>query len=192
VIRATVDLFGRHGPITTVVLAVENVRKRLRRRRLNARRNTTIHPTAEVNAGVKCGTDGPIVVGPECFVGSGVVFDPSGGAIVLERNALVNVNSVVLGHGGVEVGEDALLGPGTTIVAANHTFDDRDRPIESQPVAASGVEVGRDVWIGANATVLDGVTVGEGAVVGAGSVVTDSVPPYTVVAGNPAEKISKR
>lgn len=54
------------------------------------------------------------------------------------------------------------------------------------------VEVGHDVWIGHGATVLPGVSVGDGAVVGAGSVVTEDVPPYTVVAGVPAERIRDR
>jgi len=51
------------------------------------------------------------------------------------------------------------------------------------------VTVGNDVWIGANACVLRGVTIGEGAVVGAGAVITHNVPPYTIVAGNPARVI---
>ncbi len=52
--------------------------------------------------------------------------------------------------------------------------------------------IGNDVWIGNRAIILQGVTVGNGAVVGAGSVVTKDVPPYTVVAGNPAREIKKR
>jgi phosphonate metabolism protein (transferase hexapeptide repeat family) len=54
------------------------------------------------------------------------------------------------------------------------------------------VEVGHDVWIGHGAIVLPGVTVGNGAVVGAGAVVTKDVPPYTVVAGVPAEPVRRR
>ena len=52
--------------------------------------------------------------------------------------------------------------------------------------------IGNDVWIGANSVILKGVTVHNGAIVGAGSVVTKDVPPYTVVAGNPAREIKKR
>jgi hypothetical protein len=54
------------------------------------------------------------------------------------------------------------------------------------------VEVGHDVWFGHGAVVLPGVTVGNGAVVAAGAVVTEDVPPYTVVAGVPAEPIRRR
>lgn len=51
--------------------------------------------------------------------------------------------------------------------------------------------IGDDAWIGFNAIILKGVTIGEGAVVGAGAVVTKDVPPYTVVAGNPAGVVKK-
>ncbi|MCH9612515.1 MAG: Virginiamycin A acetyltransferase [Chlamydiia bacterium] len=52
--------------------------------------------------------------------------------------------------------------------------------------------VGNDVWIGAKATILPGVTIGDGAVIGAGAMVTKDVPPYTVVGGNPARLIRVR
>ncbi|WDP93213.1 MAG: CatB-related O-acetyltransferase [Desulfobacter sp.] len=61
-------------------------------------------------------------------------------------------------------------------------FTDKNYFVEHRPVT-----VGHDVWIGANAVVLDGVTIGNGAVVGAGAVVTRDVPPYGVVAGVPAK-----
>lgn len=53
------------------------------------------------------------------------------------------------------------------------------------------VRIKHDAWVGAGATILRGVTVGEGAIVGAGSVVTKNVPPYSLVAGNPAQVIRK-
>lgn len=191
-IRNGLSVLTEKGPITGGVLALENLRKRLRRRLLDARHNTSIHPTAEVNSGVKFGTEGDIVIGPECFVGEGAVFDPSGGSIHVGRNSLVNVYGMLLGHGGLEIGDNVLVGPGTAIVAANHTYADRERPIESQPISAEGVAIGSDVWIGANCTVLDDVSIGDGAVVAGGSVVTESVPARTVVGGVPAEELGQR
>jgi virginiamycin A acetyltransferase len=52
--------------------------------------------------------------------------------------------------------------------------------------------IGDDVWIGHQAFIMPGVTIGSGAIIGAGSVVTKDVPPYTIVAGNPAKLIRKR
>ncbi|MEW5726856.1 MAG: DapH/DapD/GlmU-related protein, partial [Pseudomonadota bacterium] len=54
------------------------------------------------------------------------------------------------------------------------------------------VRIGNDVWIGAAAMILDGVTIGDGAVVAAGAVVTREVPPYAIVGGNPAKVIRYR
>jgi acetyltransferase-like isoleucine patch superfamily enzyme len=60
------------------------------------------------------------------------------------------------------------------------------RPKIAEPIASENVRIGNDVWIGIGATILSGVTIGDGAVIGAKSVVTRDVPPYAIVAGNPA------
>ena len=64
--------------------------------------------------------------------------------------------------------------------------------IQGYPQIKGDIVVGNDVWIGTNACVLAGVTIGNGAVVGAGSMVTRNVPPYAIVAGNPAKLIRYR
>ncbi|MCP2047858.1 UNVERIFIED_ORG: acetyltransferase-like isoleucine patch superfamily enzyme [Paenarthrobacter nicotinovorans] len=63
-----------------------------------------------------------------------------------------------------------------------------DRPQEPR----DRVDIGNDVWIGASAIILGGVTIGEGAIIGAGSVVTKDVEPYSIVVGNPARKVGER
>ncbi len=60
------------------------------------------------------------------------------------------------------------------------------------PVSKGDVVIGNDVWIGAEAMILSGVTIGDGAVIGARSVVTKDVPPYAIVGGNPARVIRMR
>ncbi|MBI4517295.1 MAG: acyltransferase [Deltaproteobacteria bacterium] len=62
-------------------------------------------------------------------------------------------------------------------------------PIGGVTYASAPVVIEDDVWVGLRATILKGVTLRRGAIVGAGAVVTESVPPYTVVAGNPARVI---
>ncbi len=61
--------------------------------------------------------------------------------------------------------------------------------VNTYPFVGGGVIIEDDCWIGAGAIILNGITIGKGSVVGAGSVVTKDVPPYTIVAGNPARKI---
>lgn len=63
---------------------------------------------------------------------------------------------------------------------------------ESTPLDKKRINIGNDVWIGANACILPGIAIGSGAIIGAGAVVTKSVPPYAIVAGNPARIIKFR
>jgi acetyltransferase-like isoleucine patch superfamily enzyme len=60
------------------------------------------------------------------------------------------------------------------------------------PSSKGDITIGNDVWIATNAVIMSGVTIGDGAVVGAYSIVTKDVPPYMIVAGNPAKQIRKR
>jgi acetyltransferase-like isoleucine patch superfamily enzyme len=64
--------------------------------------------------------------------------------------------------------------------------------IKGHPKTKGDVIIGNDVWLGYNSIILSGVKIGDGAVIGACSVVTKNVPPYTIVAGNPAKIIRKR
>jgi acetyltransferase-like isoleucine patch superfamily enzyme len=90
-----------------------------------------------------------------------------------------------------------VIGDGTRIAsgAALYAFDHglkADRDIRDQPVRSRGIRVGRDVWIGANAGVTDGVSLGEHAVVAMGAVVTQDVPAWAIVAGVPAVVVGDR
>ncbi|MDP1612675.1 MAG: acyltransferase [Sulfuritalea sp.] len=91
----------------------------------------------------------------------------------------INNFGIVNGTGGVGIGADTLVGPGVRIISYQHRHA-RGATIRSQPVDAKPIRIGRDVWLGANAIILAGVTVGDGAVV------REDVPAYAVVAGVPA------
>lgn len=91
----------------------------------------------------------------------------------------------------VTIGKGALIAPGVFITDHNHALK-LGAPMFQQRGEEAEVVIGDDVWIGANAVVLCGVTIGEGAVVAAGAVVNRDVEPYAIVGGVPAKPIGSR
>ena len=187
-----ISLLTGKGLLTSAAVCKSYLTSELYKRYLNSRRNVTINKSADIDRETDFGTSGEIIIHNDCRIRKYTVISPSGGVIEIGSNSLVNVFGTLLGHGSIRIGQDVLIGPHTTIVAANHTFSDQATPIVQQNLRKKGIEIRDDVWIGANCTVLDGVTIGEGAVVAAGSVVTESVPEFTIVAGAPAEQIGTR
>ena len=96
----------------------------------------------------------------------------------------LNAGCVILDSGQVTIGDHTLIGPKTQILCADHHRDAAKRRQGLE--CALPVTIGADVWIGAAALILPGVTIGNGAIVGAGSVVTRDVAPGAIVTGNPA------
>jgi maltose O-acetyltransferase len=93
----------------------------------------------------------------------------------------------------VTIGNDVMMGPDVLIYTTNHRFSNRSRPMLQQGHATPRpVVIEDDVWLGARAIVLPGVTIHTGAIVGAGSVLRSDVPEYAIVGGNPAQIIGWR
>jgi len=90
--------------------------------------------------------------------------------------------------GGISIGNDVMIGPKVNLVSAGHPTEPAQRRngIVKQPIA-----IGNNVWIGAAATILPGVTIGENAVVAAGAVVSRDVPANTIAAGVPARVLKR-
>jgi acetyltransferase-like isoleucine patch superfamily enzyme len=107
---------------------------------------------------------------------------------------MINPHCVLYSGSGIAIGNDVALAPGVQIVPANHAYHRRDIPIAQQGFLPSkgGVRIGDDVWIGANAVLLDGAEIGKGAVIAAGSVVSGAVPSYEIWGGVPARKLGVR
>ncbi len=102
------------------------------------------------------------------------------------RNVFINQACVLNDIGGIAIADDVMIGPRVSLLTAGHPLDPgrRRRQIVAAPIA-----IERNVWLGAGATVLQGVSVGSDAVVAAGAVVTRDVPPRTLVAGVPARVV---
>lgn len=81
----------------------------------------------------------------------------------------------------IKIGNYAILGPGVVVVAANHGAELDGVPIRYQPWREKTVDIGPDVWIGANAIVLPGTIIGSGSVIGAGTVVSGNIPSNVIV-----------
>jgi acetyltransferase-like isoleucine patch superfamily enzyme len=112
--------------------------------------------------------------------------------VVVGPATYVGHRCLMYGHAGIHIGRDVLLANDVQLICGNHTFARRDVPIRAQPPQGSPIVVEDDVWLGASAIVLGGVTVGRGSVVGAGAVVTNSLPPYSVARGVPARVVGVR
>ena len=104
------------------------------------------------------------------------------------RNFYANHGCTILDAARVIIGNDVLLGPGVVIATPSHPLEEKPR-VEGYEQARP-IHLGNAVWIGANATILQGTTVGRGAVIAAGAIVTRDVEENTVVGGVPARTIS--
>ena len=110
------------------------------------------------------------------------------GDVIIGDYTRIGLHITIIGP--VCIGNHVNLAQGITITALNHNFSDATKRIDEQGIATKPVVIKDDVWIGANAVVLPGVTIGSHAVVAAGAVVTHDVPDNTVVGGVPAKVIS--
>lgn len=110
----------------------------------------------------------------------------------IEMGADCTLNPFAALAGLVTLGDGVRIGTHTSIFGFNHGFSEISRPIFKQPCTHVGIRIGDDVWIGANAVIVDGVTVGAHSIIAGGAVVVKDVPPYSIVGGNPARVIRSR
>ncbi len=107
--------------------------------------------------------------------------------IVVGKNVFINACCKFQDQGGITIGNGVLIGHNVTLATLNHD----ERPQFRQNIFPKPITIGDNVWVGSNATILQGVTVGEGAIIGANAVVTKDVPANTIVAGVPAKIIRR-
>jgi acetyltransferase-like isoleucine patch superfamily enzyme len=141
-------------------------------------------------------------IGPRSIVGEKTVFINSGniklgsGCLIQDRVYIragvdgmveagdgVAINSFVqiYGHGGVRIGAHTQIGPSTVLTTTGHDYRAQELERNYSPIV-----IGKRVWIGANVTILPGVSIGDHSVIGAGAVVTRDIPAYSLAVGVPA------
>lgn len=144
---------------------------------------------------------GRITIDEESLVEATLVAETVNAVITIGRNTFVGGQTLVDCVMDISIGDDVLISHGCLITDSdNHSiyYQDRKKDLKDwwreqehdwSTTSTAPVRIENGAWIGARAIILKGVTVGQGAVVAAGSVVTKTVPPYTIVAGNPARII---
>ena len=184
--------------MTTVGIVLAEVRAAVGREKLR-RSLERSGPGIAIARGVEVRSPERLRLGAHVVIDRGVLlhcggmsWSPSSGGITLGPHTYVGPRCVLFGAAGIEIAEAGLISPGVVITSHQHGFERLDVVMREQPLEFGPVVIQRDVWIGANATVLPGVTIGTGSVVGAGAVVTRDVPPRTVVTGVPARVARER
>jgi acetyltransferase-like isoleucine patch superfamily enzyme len=158
-----------------------------------------LHPPARI---INAGNSSKLIqIGAESIIKGELFVFRHGGRISIGKSCYIGEGTRVWSASSIHIGDRVMVSHSVNIFdSMTHPLDPRERARHFDQIATSGhpasidlgerpVRIEDDAWIGAAAIVLRGVTIGRGAVVGAGSVVTRDVPPYGLVAGNPARLI---
>ena len=154
--------------------------------------NTVIDDYAVLDA--KGESNEGIRIGANAFIGRNTSLSCKEGSIEIGDFTNISANCSLLSETSIRLGRYCFLAGECYLVAGgNHPITDTSRPIMSQPSdAKGGIEIGEDVWLGADVVVLDGVTIGRGSVVGAGAVVAAYLPEYSYAVGNRTLRLRDR
>ena len=126
-------------------------------------------------------------LGANSYIAAGAIVR---GRVMIGDHASVNAYAHLAGD--ITLGDHVMIAGSASIYGFNHGSARTDIPMHRQPNPSLGVVIEDDVWVGANALILDGVRIGAHSIVAGGAVVTKSVPPYSIVGGNPARLIRDR
>jgi acetyltransferase-like isoleucine patch superfamily enzyme len=119
-------------------------------------------------------------------------FNQMGEHIRIGNNVGLGEFAYLGGAGGLEIGDDCIIGQYLSCHPENHIAEKIEEPIRHQGVSRKGIKIGRNCWIGSKVTILDGVEIGEGCIIAAGAVVNKSFPANSIIGGVPAKLIKNR
>jgi len=111
------------------------------------------------------------------------------GHVIVGERTRIGLGNVLIGP--VTIGNDVMFAQNIVLSGLNHGYEDISLPISLQKTSVAEIFIEDEVWIGSNSVIVSGVRVGKHSVVAAGSVVTKEVPPFSIVAGNPARIIKE-
>lgn len=152
-----------------------------------------VSPMADLEDSVK---GSKLVIGDQCRIDAFVKIKFAGGVgdVIIGSHVYLNSGTVLYSGNGISLGNNVLVAANCTFAPTNHEFRSRTRLIREQGFMPSkgGIIVEDDVWIGANAVILDGARIRKGAVIGAHSLVSGEIDSYGIYLGVPARKNGER
>ena len=135
-------------------------------------------------------------VGDRSILSNNVMLSCKNGSITVGKDVGLNAQTIIQSTTGnaVTIGDNCVIGQRCLVIGGgNYDISNRNDLIRTSPIVDDGgVTVENNVWLGANVSVLGGVTVGQGSVAGTGAVVSRSVPPFSVCLGVPAKVVRER
>jgi acetyltransferase-like isoleucine patch superfamily enzyme len=159
-------------------------------------------------AGRRLETDGMAFLGPRLqvqiargarvrlgrfvWIGHGTKIRCHEGEVEIGAKTVIGQDCTISAYRRVRIGEQCVIADRAMFIDFDHNVADTEVPIRRQGIYMRDVEVGNNVWIGYNASILRGVKVGDNAIIGANSVVTRNIPANAVAAGSPARGVRMR
>jgi len=163
--------FGRFGAGSIICFPHNTI---FNERYIHIGDGTMIGPQVTLSAGMvpgqACLSDPVVRIGDRCLIGKG---------------------SGIVGHFGIEIGNDVWTGHHVYITDQNHGYEDVTRPISQQSQPERAVSIGDGSWLGFGTVVLPGSNIGKHVTIGANSVVAGDIPDYSVAVGSPAKVIRR-
>lgn len=123
-------------------------------------------------------------------VKAGSIFECQG-VIDIGDGSVIGVYNWFQGAGRITLGRNVIVGSHCNFIASSHSFADKGKDFKSQPLVKGTIEIGDNVWIGSQVSILNNVKVGDNVIIGAHSLVNSDIPSNSVVVGSPARIIKK-
>lgn len=131
----------------------------------------------------------PFQLGKNAIIEDYATVNNNVGEVIIGENALIGISSTLIGP--VTIGKDVLIAQNVVVSGLNHGYQDIHTSIRQQKVSTALVTIEDEVWIGANVSVIAGITIGKHSIIAAGSTVVKNIAPYSIVGGNPARLLKQ-
>ena len=149
-----------------------------------------VHLSALGKQGILLGDN--VSIGSNSHIIVSTTLNNLGEHIIIGNNVGIGEYAYLGGGGGLQIGDDCIVGQYFSCHPENHVTDLLDVAIRKQEVTRKGIFIGKNCWIGSKVTILDGVGIGDGCIIAAGAVVNKSFPSNSVIGGVPARLIKTR